>query len=156
MPSRRDQIAMTPAEVDAYLREQRRIILITIAPDGMPHPMPMNYGVDDEGRVIFSTFRKSQKVRNVARDPRATLLVESGATYPELKAVILFTLVEIIDDYEEIRSAMKVMRATSDVADSITPQRKAQIDASMAKRVVLRCTPQRAISWDHAKLGTFY
>lgn len=156
MPSRRQQIEMTPAEVDAYLREQRRIILITIAPDGMPHPMPMNYGVDAEGRVIFSTFRKSQKVRNVERDPRASLLVESGATYPELKAVILYTSVEIIDDFAEMRAAMSVMRATAEVAASVDPQRKAQIEASMAKRVVLRCTPQRAISWDHAKLGSFY
>jgi PPOX class probable F420-dependent enzyme len=156
MPSRREQIEMTPAELDAYLREQRRIILITIAPDGMPHPMPMNYGVDAEGRVIFSTFRKSQKVRNVERDPRASLLVESGATYPELKAVILYTAVEIIDDPAEMRAAMSVMRATADIAASVDPQRKAQIEASMAKRVVLRCTPQRAISWDHAKLGAFY
>ncbi len=156
MPSRREQIEMTPAELDAYLREQRRIILITIAPDGMPHPMPMNYGVDAQGRVIFSTFRKSQKVRNVERDPRASLLVESGATYPELKAVILYTTVEIIDDPAEMRAAMSVMRATADIAASVDPQRKAQIEASMAKRVVLRCTPQRAISWDHAKLGSFY
>jgi PPOX class probable F420-dependent enzyme len=156
MPSRREQIEMNPEEVDAYLREQRRIILITIAPDGMPHPMPMNYGVDAEGRVIFSTFRKSQKVRNVERDPRASLLVESGATYPELKAVILYTTVEIIDDPAEMRAAMSVMRATADIAASVDPQRKAQIEASMAKRVVLRCTPQRAISWDHAKLGEFY
>lgn len=156
MPSRREQIAMTPAEIDAYLRDQRRIILITIAPDGMPHPMPMNYGIDDRGRVIFSTFRKSQKVRNVERDPRASLLVESGATYPELKAVILYCSVEIVDDFEEMRAAMQVMRATSDVEESITPQRKEQIEASMAKRVVLRCTPQRAVSWDHGKLGAFY
>lgn len=156
MPSRRDQIAMTPAEIDAYLREQRRIILITIGPDGIPHPMPMNYGVDAEGRVIFSTFRKSQKVRNVERDPRASLLVESGATYPELKAVILYCAVEIIDDFEEMRAAMSVMRSTAEVAASIDPQRKEQIEASMVKRVVLRCTPQRALSWDHAKLGSFY
>jgi PPOX class probable F420-dependent enzyme len=156
MPSRRDQIAMTPAEIDAYLREQRRIILITIGPDGMPHPMPMNYGVDAEGRVVFSTFRKSQKVRNVERDPRASLLVESGATYPELKAVILYCAVEIVDDYEAMRAAMKVMRGTSDDTAAITPQRREQIDASMVKRVVLRCTPRRMISWDHAKLGSFY
>ena len=156
MPSRREQIAMSPEEIDAYLREQRRIILITIGPDGMPHPMPMNYGVDGEGRVIFSTFRKSQKVRNVERDPRASLLVESGATYPELKAVILYCAVEIVDDPEAMRPLMSVMRATSEVSASIDPGRKAQIEASMAKRVVLRCTPQRALSWDHAKLGSFY
>jgi len=147
---------MTPAEVDAYLREQRRIILITIGPDGMPHPMPMNYGVDEAGRVIFSTFRKSQKVRNVERDPRATLLVESGATYPELAAVILYCSVEIIDDYAAMRDAMTVMRGTSKDVSAITPQRREQIDASMVKRVVLRCTPERTLSWDHAKLGAFY
>ena len=58
--------------------------------------MPMNYGVDAEGRVVIATFRKSQKVKNLERDPRATLLVESGEAYAELKSAMLYCDVEII------------------------------------------------------------
>ena len=89
MPSRRDAIRMADGELAAYLAEQRRIILVTIGPDGRPHPMPMNYGVDETGRVIILTFAKSQKVKNLMRDPRATLLVESGTAYRELKSAVL-------------------------------------------------------------------
>ena len=56
MPSRREQIAMTPEEVRAYLEGQRRIVLVTIGADGMPHAVPMNYGLDDAGRVLITAF----------------------------------------------------------------------------------------------------
>lgn len=156
MPSRRDLIRMTPEEVRAYLGAQRRIIVVTIGPDGMPHPLPMNYGLDAAGRVIMSTFRKSQKVRNVERDPRATLLVESGEGYADLKAVILFAEVEIIDDPEEVRALMNLMKASDTLAGSMDDGRNEQVRASIAKRVVLRFTPFRTISWDHGKLGGYY
>ena len=58
MPSRREQIAMTDAEVRACLGAQRRIILVTNGPGGMPHPVPMNYGLDAEGRIILTAFRE--------------------------------------------------------------------------------------------------
>src|SRR5687768_3622687 len=102
MPSRRDLIRMTPEELDAYLRAQRRIIIVSNGAGGLPHPTPMNYGVDAQGRVIITTFGKSQKVRNIERDPRATLLVESGETYAELKSAILYCDVEILTDSDEI------------------------------------------------------
>lgn len=156
MPSRRDLIRMTPEEVRAYLGEQRRIVVVTIGPDGMPHPVPMNYGVDEVGRVVITTFRKSQKVRNVERDPRATLLVESGEGYGELKAAILFADVEIVGDSEAVRAEMNRIRAADTLADSMDEGRNDQVRASLAKRVVLRFTPFRTISWDHAKLGAFY
>lgn len=156
MPSRRDQIRMTPEEVQSYLSGQRRIILVTNGPDGMPHPLPMNYGLDAEGRVLITSFRKSQKVRNLERDPRATLLVESGETYAELRSVVLYCDVELIADPDAIATAMRALRADSALADSLSAGMSEQVRASMAKRVVLRCTPFRTVSWDHGKLAGFY
>jgi nitroimidazol reductase NimA-like FMN-containing flavoprotein (pyridoxamine 5'-phosphate oxidase superfamily) len=156
MPSRRELIRMTPEEISAYLNEQTRIIVITIGPDGMPHPAPMNYGLDGEGRVLMTTFRKSQKVKNIERDPRATLLVESGEGYSDLKSVIAFTQSEIIDDPDEVVRAMGMIRAGQDMTGSLTEAMSDQVRASIAKRVVLRFTPFRYVSWDHTKLGGYY
>lgn len=156
MPSRRDLIRMTDEELAAYLSEQRRIVLITIGPDGMPHPMPMNYGIDAAGRVLLSTFRKSQKVRNLERDPRASLLVESGENYQALKSAVLYCDVEILGDPDEVIAAMALIRADGQMAGSISAAMNAQVRASVAKRVVLRLTPYRTISWDHAKLASHY
>ena len=156
MPSRRETIAMSPEELRAYLAAQRRIILITNGANGLPHPMPMNYGLDAEGRVVIATFRKSQKVKNLERDPRATLLVESGEAYAELKSAILYCDVEIIGEAAGIAENMALIRADSALAGSMSAAMSEQVRASLAKRVVLRFTPFRVVSWDHGKLGGVY
>ena len=156
MPSRRDAVRMSADEVRAFLLAQRRVILVTNGPDGMPHPVPMNYGLDDEGRILMTSFAKSRKVRNLEADPRATLLVETGETYGELKAVIAWCDAEILRDPETVAAHMGSIRAADALAQSIDPARQAQVRASLAKRVVLRFTPMRTASWDHARLGGFY
>jgi nitroimidazol reductase NimA-like FMN-containing flavoprotein (pyridoxamine 5'-phosphate oxidase superfamily) len=153
MPSRRELIAMTPMEADAYLRSQRRIILVTNGPDGFPHPLPMNFGVDDGGRVIMTSFAKAQKVKNLERDSRASLLVESGQAYAELKSVILSCDTEIIRDFDECERLRKFMQIANPATD---PPRRKQIDATMHKRVVMRFTARKMVSWDHSKLGAAY
>ena len=156
MPTRRETIAMTPAELSAYLEQRRRIILITNGANGLPHPMPMNYGIDAEGRIVIVTFRKSQKVKNLERDPRATLLVESGDAYAELKSAILYCHAEIITDADEIAANMALVRADGAMSASMSQAMSEQVRASMAKRVALRFTPVGNVTWDHAKLGGFY
>lgn len=161
MPSRRDRIAMSPEEVYAYLSGQSRIILVTNGPGGFPHPVPMNFALDGEGRVLLLSYAASQKVRNLERDPRATLLVESGEAYAELRSVILYARAEIIPPgpaFEEARKAFagKAQTRVDTAEPGAGAARQAAIDASMAKRVVLRFTPERVVSWDHAKLAGVY
>jgi len=156
MPSRRELIAMTPDEVRDYLRTQQRIILMSNGANGFPHPAPMNFGLDAEGRVLMLTFAKSQKVKNLERDPRATLLVESGRAYQELKSVIIYADTEIIPqgpDFDTARASFVDKTQTETVR---TPEMLEQIAESMKKRVCLRFTPTRVISWDHAKLAGKY
>ena len=78
--SRREQIRMSAEEVAAFLAEERTVICATIGRDGLPHLMPLWYVVRD-GELWAWTFAKSQKVRNLERDPRATLQVEAGSEY---------------------------------------------------------------------------
>lgn len=156
MPSRREIVAMAPHDVQAYLASQRRVILVTNGPDGMPHPLPMNYGIDDQGRLLLTSFARSQKVRNLERDPRASLLVESGETYAELKAVILYAEAEIVREQDQVAMLMRQIQAAQPLATSIDDAMSGQVRASVAKRVVLRFTPYRTVSWDHGKLGGKY
>jgi nitroimidazol reductase NimA-like FMN-containing flavoprotein (pyridoxamine 5'-phosphate oxidase superfamily) len=147
---------MSPEEIREYLQGQSRIILVTNGPEGLPHPVPMNYGLDEQGRIIITSFRKSQKVRNLERDPRAALLVESGGTYADLKSVIAYADAEIIGDPEQVLRLMGAIRAEGELTGSISGSMSDQVRASVAKRVVLRFTPFRYVSWDHAKLAGFY
>ena len=153
---------MTPAEVAEYLARELTVILISNGADGYPHPMPMHFCVREGGAIAMTTFRKSQKVLNLRRDPRASLLIESGATYDALRSVLMYCDTTIIDDTEATAQCMIECRAHSNLARG-TPTSAAE-DTEFAqtaaqraqKRLVLEFQPQRVISWDHAKLGGRY
>ncbi len=155
--SRRQQIQMNKSEADEFLLNSRTMILVSNGKDGFPHPMPMWFALDDEGRILMTTFRKSQKTLNLQRDPRVSLLLESGESYAELKSVLIYAKAEIIDDEQFTIDTMfhlSVSRgdAQKDQASAVKPRLKGQA----SKRVVFRFTPERTVSWDHSKLGGVY
>jgi general stress protein 26 len=86
--NRREQIRMSVEEVDSFLEEQRVVICASNGPQGWPHLMPLWYLVRDH-EVWAWTYAKSQKVRNLERDPRATLQVEDGHEYEELRGLMI-------------------------------------------------------------------
>lgn len=156
MPSRRDAIAMTMDEIRSYLKAQQRLILTSNGPNGYPHPMPMNFLFDDNDHYLMTTFRKSQKVRNIERDPRCALLVESGSHYSELKSVLAYANAEIIDDADFTRDVMLALAAKEGDRAALSEEAKQTVAASVPKRVVLRFDASDYISWDHTKLGGGY
>ncbi len=156
MPSRRQLIAMSPEEVAAYLASQQRLIVVSNGPTGFPHPVPMNFGIDETGRLVILTFAKSQKVRNLERDPRASLLVESGGSYHELKSVMIYACAEIIPQGAEFERCREAFARKTQIVAGPGSVIQPQVDATMSKRVAIRFTPERTISWDHAKLGEKY
>src|ERR1022692_1934846 len=90
----RDIIKMSDDEVDAFLHERRPMSLCTINHDGSIHAVAMWYGFL-EGAIAFETKAKSQKVQNLRRDPRITVLVEDGDYYEDLRGVELVGSAEI-------------------------------------------------------------
>ena len=99
--SRRDQITMTDAEIAEFLAPPRNLQVATINRDGTPHLVTMYYAVID-GRIAFWTYRKSQKVLNLRRDPRITVLVEDGKAYGELRGVQMAGRAILSDDHEAV------------------------------------------------------
>ena len=146
---------MTPDEVAACLAGRRRIVLVSNGREGLPHPVPMNYGLDEQGRVVMTSYARSQKVRNLERDPRAVLLVETGERYQDLKAVILYCDVEILREPDVVRALAEQMRAAAGLGEAAAGPAPPP-SSSPPKRVALRFTPFRTVSWDHAKLGGAY
>ena len=98
--SRRDQIKMTDAEIEAFLDAGRDLQVASINADGTPHLVTMWYVVRD-GDVAFWTYGKSQKVVNLKRDPRLTVLVATGDVYEELRGVSIAGTAEIIEDPDD-------------------------------------------------------
>lgn len=157
MPSRRELIELTPEEIARFLVEQKTVVIVSNGRNGYPHPMPMWFYADAEGCVYCTTFRKSQKVLNYQRDPRASLLVESGEEYSELKSVLIYARAEVIDDLDTVVDTLvKITTKGRPVTEADVRQIGAGVRKTAEKRVVLKFVPERYVSWDHAKLGGRY
>jgi PPOX class probable F420-dependent enzyme len=149
--SRRDQIRMSDAEVGAFLDEERTVICATIGRDGFPHLMPLWYVVRD-GELWAWTFAKSQKVRNLERDPRATLQIEAGKEYAQLRGVMLKCDVTVHRDTEqvaELGTELFTRYRGGDIDDDV----RAMVRAQAPKRVALQFTERSRSTWDHRKLA---
>jgi PPOX class probable F420-dependent enzyme len=156
MPSRREQIVMTDAEVATYLDEQRVLNVATNGPSGHPHLVAMWFAIVD-GRPSFWTFGKSQKVVNLRRDPRVTALVESGDSYAELKGVELVGTARVVEDTDEILTIGRAVAAKYQGAEAAaSPEVQALLEAQARKRVGVVIDIERTVSWDHTKLAGAY
>jgi PPOX class probable F420-dependent enzyme len=156
MPSRREQIVMTDAEVAAFLDEQRVLNVATNGPSGHPHLVAMWFAMVD-GRPSFWTFGKSQKVINVRRDPRITALVESGESYSELRGVELVGSARIVEDPDAILAIGRAVATKYQGAEAAaSPEVLAFLEAQARKRVGVVIDVERTVSWDHTKLAGAY
>ncbi|MFU8815044.1 MAG: pyridoxamine 5'-phosphate oxidase family protein [Pseudomonadales bacterium] len=157
MPSRRELIQLTQQEIADFMVEQKTVIIVANGKDGYPHPMPMWFYADAAGAVYCTTFRKSQKVLNFRRDPRASLLVESGEEYAQLKSVLVYARTEIIDDVDAVVDTLvKINTKGLTVSDGDVQKLIGAVSKTAEKRVVLKFVPERYVSWDHGKLGGAY
>ncbi|HEX4806487.1 MAG TPA: pyridoxamine 5'-phosphate oxidase family protein [Conexibacter sp.] len=154
--SRREQIRMTDAELAAFLEERRTLILATVGRDGWPHLMPLWYTVRD-GEPWAWTYARSQKVRNLERDPRATWQVEAGETYEQLRGAMVKARVELHRDVETVRAFGVELFERCTGARPLPDAVRAMVEAQAPKRVALRLVAEQPpVTWDHAKLGGTY
>ncbi len=144
---------MNDDEVRAFLDGRHVLNVATFNHDATIHLVAMWYGFLD-GDIVFETFAKSQKVQNLRRDGRITVLVEDGDEYGELRGVEIVGTGEILEDPVEILAvARDVIRRYHD----LKPE---DVDAAAEllanKRVGIRIRPERTVSWDHRKLSGTY
>ena len=183
---------MSAAEVAAFLAEERTATCATLGRRGWPHLMPLWYvlrpipagdagpagvargrrgsgaaahpgaGRGPNARLWAWTYAASQKVRNLERDPRATLQIEAGEAYLQLRGVMLECDVLVHRDGatvaplgEEILLRNSAARGEPQPSE-LPLQARAMVEAQAAKRVGLEFVEQRRASWDHRKLGGAY
>jgi PPOX class probable F420-dependent enzyme len=142
---------MTDEEALDFLGEERTVVCATNGRDGFPHLMPLWYVVRD-GQVWAWTFAKSQKVRNLERDPRATLQVEAGTQYDQLRGVMLKCDVVIHRD-PEMLAALGVEIFTRYGGGALDDRARAMVHAQATKRVGLQFVERERATWDHRKLA---
>ena len=157
MGNKRKQIEMSEEEIQAFLEEERVAIVSSFGPRGWPHSMPLWYQVVD-GRIRSWTFAKSQKVKNIERDPRATVLVEAGYDqYSELRGVMYEAETVIHSDLDTVvEYGLGAAARYTPGGGEPTPEMVEAFRPHAPKRVVREFVPVHTVSWDHRKLAGVY
>jgi PPOX class probable F420-dependent enzyme len=148
--NQRQAIRMTQEEIDHFVAERRSMTMCSLSRDGSIHAVAMWYGFLD-GCVTVETKARSQKVQNLRRDPRLTVLFEDGEYYEELRGVELVGKAEIVDDPDKLWTlGVSVFeRYYGTYSDDMKPF----LETMLHKRVAIKLLVERTVSWDHRKLG---
>ena len=155
MPKRRDEIRMSESDFWRFVESQKTVQVATLQPDGSPHLMPLWFALED-GAIVLETFTKSQKVKNLERDPRITLLFEDGDEYPQLRGASVSARVELVQDDEERVHALHMrvlLRNTPEIPEEVLEKASR---AMAPKKTAILVRPEKIVSWDHSKLGGIY
>jgi PPOX class probable F420-dependent enzyme len=152
--SGRDAVKMSEVEVADFLEDNIKVQVASLGPDGAPHIATLFYIVRD-GRIAFWTYGRSQKIRNLERDPRVSALVESGDDYFELRGVSITGRAEIVRDYDGIFSigsevATRMTGAAS--FEALGDVGRATVEKQAHKRVGVLVHPEHVATWDHRKM----
>jgi general stress protein 26 len=152
--SRRDRIQMDPTEVTQFLAEERTLTCATNGKDDWPHTMPLWF-IDRRDTLWAWTFAKSQKVRNLEHNNRATVQVEAGSEYAELRGVMLKCHVQIHRDLPAVESVgLEIAARYGGVpVNDMGPEAQALIAQQAHKRVALEFVENSRATWDHRKLA---
>lgn len=156
----RKDISLSDAELSAFLDSGHTLQVASIDADGFPHLAPMWYVVRD-GKVTFRSFTKSQKIVNLRRNPKLSVLLESGESYDELKGVMIRGTATLIDDRATVLSIYGSIAAKYEMVggQSVEPD-GAALEAAFGsyaeKNTAVVVEPVKIASWDHSKLGGAY
>lgn len=157
----RKDITMNNAEVLAFLSEGARVLqLATLGRDGSPHQAPMWFTMDD-GKIVFRSFTKSQKIVNLMRDPRLSVLVEAGDAYAQLQGVMIQGTATLVTDPEYVLRIYGALAARYPmVGDEPVEMDEQSLENAFGrfapKNTAVIVEPTTVTTWDHTKLGGAY
>lgn len=154
MPNARTRIQLTAEEQRELIASARVMQVASINPDGRPHLVPMWFERDDTGAIVFTTYGRAQKVLNLDRDPRITLLFETGEAYDQLRSLSLDATAEVIRDPHVTSRVLALVGAKYGGRPRPGADTAVEPPPVAYKRVTVRVPidGQRARSWDHRKL----
>lgn len=150
----RDAVRMSDTEVQQLLAENIKVQVATIGRDGAPHLTTLFY-VLEEGLIGFWTYARSQKVRNLERDPRVSCLVEDGTDYFELRGVSVTGRARIVRDHDhllDLGGRVVARMAGADTVTELGAEGLEAVERQARKRVGILVEPESVATWDHRKM----
>lgn len=149
--ARRD-ISLSDEEVEELLSEGRDLQVATNGAHGYPHLTTLWYAIVD-GLITFRSFTKSQRIVNLTRDPRITVLVEAGDDYSDLRGVMIQGTAELVADPDRVMATYLAVTRRMQGAEITSDAVEALFGRFRDKNTVVTVHTERVISWDHRKGG---
>jgi len=130
-----------------FVRPRHRMVLITRRADGAPQASPVSGGVDDDGRIVISTYPERAKTVNARRRPEVSVLVLSddfGGAWVQVDGTC-----EVLDVPDSVEPLVEYFRNISGEHPDWDEYRRAMVDQGKS---LLRVTPTR---WGPVATGGF-
>ncbi len=145
---------MSEAEIEDFISRQKSLQVATINRDGTPHLSTLWFDIVD-GDIVFETFTKSQKIKNLERDNRISCLLEDGLVYEKLRGVQINGIAELYTESDDVHNLARgvMARNNPDIPEEMLDD---VAKAMSAKRTAVVVKATKVISWDHGKLGGTY
>jgi PPOX class probable F420-dependent enzyme len=135
---------MTDEEVVSFFEQALFARLGTINEDGTVHMAPVFFKHED-GQILIATQDPSRKIRNIKRNNRVTVLIDT--TDVPFRGALVYGTAEL--DYEDIiPKRVAVFERTRSREEGEEYARKL---SDKWKCVIVRITPDRIASFDYSK-----
>ncbi|CAI8393959.1 MAG: Uncharacterised protein [Acidimicrobiales bacterium AG-410-I20] len=147
----RERIRMDTEEIEVFIEEQKSLQVGTINSDGSIHLSTLWFAVVD-GLIVFETYTSSQKVVNLERDPRITVLLEDGLEYNNLRGVMIKGTSRLVSEPSEVKKVARevIKRNQPEIPEEMLDDAAASL---AVKRTVITVVPEKIVSWDHRKIS---
>ncbi len=148
----REKIRMDAEEIEGFIEEQKSLQVGTINSDGSIHLSTLWFAVVDD-LIVFETYTSSQKVVNLERDPRITVLLEDGLEYNNLRGVMIKGVANLVSEPTEVKEIARevIKRNQPEIPDEMLDDAAASL---AVKRTVVTVVPEKVVSWDHRKISS--
>jgi nitroimidazol reductase NimA-like FMN-containing flavoprotein (pyridoxamine 5'-phosphate oxidase superfamily) len=156
--ARRD-VSMSAEQSSEFLAAGRKLQVATLGPDGCPHLTALWYVMRTD-RIAFRSFSMSQRIANLRRNDRLTVLVEEGDTYSHLRGVMVKGRARLIEDRTtvlEVYGQVAAKYAGGGEGAALDPDALEMLFGAYAgKNTVVVVEPEKVVSWDHRRFGGAY
>jgi nitroimidazol reductase NimA-like FMN-containing flavoprotein (pyridoxamine 5'-phosphate oxidase superfamily) len=152
------ELALDPEQIDDMLTNDWNIRIATVDAAGNINLTPMWFGWAS-GKVFI--YGRGQKVVNLRRNPRCTLLVDRNEKFPELQAIMMRGSARVLETAEEeaaetgLDEARRQMGIKYNGGHGRPPADDPPPNAATAggrNRRWIVFTPERTVTWDNFKL----
>ncbi len=143
------RIAMSPEERDEFLRSERTCRVASVKSNGAPHLSALWFVWDGESLWLTSIV-KSQRWTDIEREPRVSVLVDTGHGFGELRGVEISGTAQTVGE---------VPRTGEPNDELVTPEQlfgdkyAGGAFGHDGRHAWLRIVPDKIVSWDFRKMG---